>query len=103
VTNGANQSNDVNLSLEDPSALQEQAQEAAIADAKQKAQKLAQAAGLSLGKVVSVSESNTYVPGPIPFAANSLAMGAGAPAVAPQVQTGSQEIDEMMTVTYEVK
>ena len=32
-----------------------------------------------------------------------LSAGGGTAAVAPDVQTGSQEIDETMTVTYEVK
>ena len=105
VNNGANEIDGVNLTVEDPSALQEQAQEAAITDAKQKAQKLAQAAGLNLGKVVSVSESSGGYPGPIPYAMDS-AMGIGggvAKSVAPNVQVGSQEIDETMSVTFEVK
>ena len=103
VTNGANEVDGVNLSLQDPSALQEQAQEAAIADAKQKAQKLADAAGLNLGKVVSVSESAGNFPSPLPFSpAMALSAGQASNSVAPTVQTGSQEIDETMTVTFNV-
>jgi uncharacterized protein YggE len=104
VTNGANQVNNVSLSVENPDALQQQAQEQAIANAKTKAQALAKAAGLTLGKVVSVSESGSpVVPGPIPYALDA-AMGSAAPtSVAPNIQTGSQEIDETMTVVYEVK
>lgn len=103
VNNGANQVNGVSLSVEDPSALQQKAQVKAIADAKQKAQQLAQEAGLTLGKVVSVSENSGGLPVPMPYA---VGMGGGAMAsksIAPNIQTGSQEIDEMMTVTYEVK
>jgi uncharacterized protein YggE len=103
VNNGANQVNGVSLSIENPDALQQQAQTLAIAAAKQKAQALAQAAGLSLGKVVSVSESNVNVPGPIPYAMDASAGMALAKSAAPDIQTGSQEIDETMTVTYEVK
>lgn len=103
VSNGANEIDNVSLSVENPDALQQQAQTMAIANAKTKAQALAQAAGLSLGKVVNVSEQNTVVPGPVPFAVNSMAMSAGAAPAAPSIQTGSQEIDETMTVTFEVK
>ena len=104
VTNGANQVNDVNLSVENPDALQQQAQEQAIANAKTKAQALAKAAGLTLGKVVSVSESGMPItPGPIPYAMNASAGIGAAKSVAPDIQTGSQQIDETMTVTYEVK
>jgi hypothetical protein len=103
ANNGANEIDNVSLSVENPDALQQQAQTIAIANAKTKAQALAQAAGLSLGKVVNVSEQNTEVPGPVPFALNSLAMSAGSAPVAPSIQTGSQEIDETMTVTFEVK
>jgi uncharacterized protein YggE len=103
VTNGANEINDVSLSVEDPSGLQQQAQVKAIADAKQKAQVLAQEAGLSLGKVINVSETQPAVFAPMPYAVNSAMSAGGTAAVAPNVQTGSQEVDETMTVTYEVK
>lgn len=103
VTNGANEINDVSLSVQDPSSLQQQAQVKAIADAKQKAQVLAQEAGLSLGKVVNVSETQPAMFSPMPYALNSAMSAGGTAAVAPNVQTGSQEIDETMTVTYEVK
>jgi uncharacterized protein YggE len=104
VINGANEINDVNLSVEDPSSIQQQAQVKAIADAKQKAQALAQEAGLTLGKVVNVSETQPAVFAPMPYALNSaMSAGGGAASVAPNIQTGSQEIDETMTVTFEVK
>ncbi len=106
VTNGANQIQGVDLSFENStlSTLQQQAQQAAINDAKQKAQVLAQQAGLTLGKVVNVSENSSPVM-PLPFAVNS-AMGMGgsaAQSATPNVQVGSQEIDETMTLTFEIK
>ncbi|MDE2312357.1 MAG: SIMPL domain-containing protein [Patescibacteria group bacterium] len=103
VNNGANEVNGVSLSIENPDALQQQAQQQAIANAKQKAQALAQSAGLTLGKVVSVSETGS-TPAPMPYALNSvMGMGGAAKSVAPDIQTGSQEIFETMTVTFEVK
>ena len=106
VNNGANQIDGVNLTVENPDALQQQAQQLAIANAKQKAQALAQTAGLSLGKVVNVSESSGGYPWPIPYAVNSaqgMAVAPGVKSVAPDIQNGSQEIDETMTVVFEVK
>lgn len=104
VNNGANEINGVNLTIENPDLLQQQAQQKAIDNAKQKAAALAKTAGLSLGKVVSVSEAgapNTFAP--TAYSLNSAMGGAEAKSVAPDVQTGSQEINETMTVVFEVK
>ncbi len=105
VNNGANQVDGANLSVEKPGDLQNQARKLAIEDAKKKAQELADAAGLNLGKVVSLSESGGY-PGPIMYAPTA-AMGQGGGAmdksVAPDIQPGSQEISETMTVVFEIK
>ncbi len=105
VNNGANEVDGVNLTFENPDALQQQAQEIAIANAKIKGQALAKAAGLTLGKVVSVSETNNYIPGPVPYATDSMAAGLGgtAKSIAPNIQTGSQDVTESMTVVFEVK
>jgi hypothetical protein len=105
VNNGANEINGVNLSIENPDALQQQARKLAISNAKTKAQGLAQEAGLTLGKVVSISESSSGYPGPIAYALDS-AMGMGGTAVksiAPNIQPGNQDITESMSVVFEVK
>ncbi|MDR3642370.1 MAG: SIMPL domain-containing protein [Candidatus Doudnabacteria bacterium] len=104
VNNGANEVDGVNFAFENPDALQQQAQQQAIANAKTKAQALAQTAGLSLGKVVSVSENGNGMPGPVPYALNAaMGMGGSAKSIAPDIQPGSQDITENMTVTFEVK
>ena len=106
VNNGANQINGVNLTVENPTDLQNNARKLAIDDAKKKAQELAAEAGLTLGKVVSISESGGSYPGPIPYAANAaLGMGGAADvkSIAPDIQNGNQDITETMTVTFEVK
>ena len=106
VNNGANQIQGVNFSFADPNGLQEQAREQAIDNAKQKAQSLATKAGLSLGKVVSIAETQNGEPRPMPFAASPQAFGMGGGAdksVAPNIEPGSQDIIESMTVIFEVK
>lgn len=106
TSNGSNQIEGVSLTFDKPDDLREQARELAITSAKQKAQDLAKAAGITLGRVVNVSESG--VGAPIPYPMNTAyGMGGGgtaiAPSVAPTVQTGSQDIIEDMSVTFEVK
>jgi len=106
VNNGANQIYGVNFSVEDPSGLQNQAKKMAIDDAKSKAQELAKQAGLTLGKVVSISEAGGGYPGPIMYGSPmSAGFGGGGDmkSVAPDIQGGSQEITETMNITYEVK
>lgn len=107
VNNGANQIQGVNFSFENPDSLQQQARKLAIDKAKVKAQDLAQEAGLSLGKVVSIAETNSGFPGPMPYALNSAPAMAGGMAdvksIAPNVEPGSQDISESMTVVFEVK
>lgn len=105
VNNGANEINGVNFSFNSPDALQQQAQQLAIDNAKTKAQGLAKEAGLSLGKVVSISETNSGGIAPMPYALNAptMALGGAAKSVAPDIQPGSQDITETMSVTFEVK
>lgn len=103
TTAGANQVNGVSLSFEDPDNLRQQAREQAIGKAKEKAQALAQSAGLSLGRVVNVSESGSGFPTPIPYAAGMGGIAADTKAVPPIIETGNQDITVTMTVVYEVK
>jgi uncharacterized protein YggE len=100
---GANQINGVNLTFDDPDNFRGQARERAIAKAQEKAQELARAAGLRLGRVINVSETGSSF-GPIPYA-EGLGYGGGGDmrAVAPNVQPGNQDIVANMTVVFEVK
>ncbi len=108
VNAGANQLQGVQLTFSDPDGLRQEARKLAIAKAKEKAQELAAEAGLKLGKVVSVSESGTPTFPPVPYGyggADALRSSAGAAekSVAPDIQTGTQEISEVMTVVFELK
>lgn len=107
VNAGANEVNGVyfSFSKDNLDSLQQKARQNAIDNAKQKAQGLAQQAGLNLGKVISISESNSGYPGPIPYALSAPAQGMGGvdKSVAPNIQNASQDITETMNVTFEVK
>lgn len=60
---GANQVGGIQYTLSDPADLQRQAREAAMRDARAKAEELASLAGLTLGAPVAITESGA-VPGP---------------------------------------
>jgi len=107
VQQGANEVNGVSLGFDDADELRQEARKLAIEKAKVKAQDLAQAAGLKLGKVVSVSETGSYG-GPImPY--EGLGIGGGGyggsdmKSASPNIEPGSQDVVANMTVVFEVK
>jgi len=98
---GLNQVGNLTFSIDDPEKIKEEARAKALAQAKQKAETLANVVGVKLGKVISFSESsNDNTPQPI-YAMNKVAsdMGGGA---APTVEAGSNEIIIIATVEYEI-
>jgi uncharacterized protein YggE len=105
TNNGANEVQGVSLSFEDPDNLRQEARQKAIEKAKAKAQELAKTAGITLGKVVSVSESG-YGGYPMPMYAEGIGGGAGydlVKSVSPNIEPGSQDITAQMSVVFEVK
>jgi uncharacterized protein YggE len=82
------------LSLSSQDALYDQALKAAVANAKEKAQVLAGAAGHNLGDVVTIVEGSNVV-APVPFA-----QGAAASAAKTPVEAGTQDVQATVTVTY---
>jgi uncharacterized protein YggE len=96
VTAGANTIYGVSFGIADPSAAKSQARAEAVADAKQRAEELAAAAGLTLGRVVSMSEgvlqSSPYFAG----------QGAGGQGGAGPVESGSLAVTVDVQVTYEL-
>lgn len=62
VTAGANSIGNISFSLSDPVALQKQARDAAIADARDRAQQLAEGLGVKLGPAQQVNEWGGEVP-----------------------------------------
>lgn len=71
VNAGGNTIEGINLEISDSAALVDQAREAAMQDAKHKAEQLASLAGTSLGQVLTISETSNP---PRPVAQASLAM-----------------------------
>ena len=98
VDAGANTIYGVSFSVADPAALQGQARDLAVADAHERAEQLAAAAGVTLDVPLSISESS-YVAQPV-YAARDAAVAAGAPV---PVQTGQIQVDLQVSITYTIK
>lgn len=67
VTVGANTISGISFSVADPSALYDEARRQAFADARHKADLYVGAAGVTLGRITAISESQGYNPPPQPF------------------------------------
>jgi uncharacterized protein YggE len=93
VRAGANNVDGPNLDTADTSALYDEALKQALADAKGKAQALADAAGLTLGAALKVDEGGNSAP-PVPMYA-----AAKAEASVP-IEAGTQQIQASVTVSY---
>lgn len=104
VTSGSNQIQGISFGFDDADNLRQEARKQAIEKARQKAQELADATGLKLGRIVSISESSFGVPAPIPY---GVGMGGGGldavKSTAPAVEPGNQDITASVNVTFEIK
>ncbi len=97
---GANQVGGVAFTIDEPEELRQQARIKALEAAKKKAQALADAAGVKLGKVVGFSENEEYAPAPAYYAKDAgLGMGGDG---TPSIQSGSQDVVVDVTVLYEI-
>jgi len=103
TSSGSNVVGALQFSIDNPQQFKEQARALAIAQAKLNAQNLAKESGINLGKIINVIEGNNN---PYPVMYNSLksdAIGGGVSVPVPVVQPGQQEIDETISLTYQVR
>ncbi|MGD8486656.1 MAG: SIMPL domain-containing protein [Chloroflexota bacterium] len=101
VKAGANQVNGVSFRVEDPSAAQELARSAAVADARAKADQLAADAGVEIVGIISISESGGQQPQPIYMARAEMAVAADAGVTTP-VLPGEVELAVNVFIQYEI-
>jgi uncharacterized protein len=99
---GANQVGALSFEIDDDGALKQDARDEAFKIAREKADKMASAAGVRIGRVVTFSEG---FGGPMPVYANfSREMAQdSASAVGAAVEVGSQELAINVSVTYEIE
>jgi len=90
----------ISMTIDDTSAMAKQARELAMADAKAKAQELAQLADVDLGKPISISESS-YTPSPSGIY-DRAGYGAEAAPAATTISTGELEVVVSVQITYAI-
>ncbi|MGQ0601399.1 MAG: SIMPL domain-containing protein [Anaerolineales bacterium] len=101
VAAGANSIYGIGFGVADTSALEADARTKAVADAKARAEQLAQAAGVKIVGIVSISEGYYSPIVPLPYAAEArVAQGGGAPV---PVSTGQLQVNLQVNVTYEIE
>jgi uncharacterized protein YggE len=99
VEAGANTIYGVSFSVADPAALEGQARDKAVADARARAEQLAQAAGVTLDSVLTISEyTSGGQPIPIMREAADAAIGGAVP-----VQTGQIQVNMQVNITYTIR
>ncbi|MHB1295770.1 MAG: SIMPL domain-containing protein [Anaerolineae bacterium] len=97
VTAGANTVGGINFRVEDPTALEQQARDDALAKAQAKAEQLAEGLDLNLGAVRQVVEVTAGTPSPL----FGMAAGIGGAEAAP-VSGGTFAVSVQLQVTYDI-
>ncbi len=89
----------ISFTLENSEAAARQARDAAIADARARAQQIAQAAGVQLVRVLSINETSSPS-APVVRAATAAVAAAPAPA---EVSSGELTISVSVEIVYEIE
>jgi hypothetical protein len=97
--------NGLDFSVDDPSAYYDEAREIAMADARDKAEKLADAAEVKLGAPTYISESSGFISAPMVVMqyAGGAPMPAPAPIVEPSISPGEVEVSIAVQITYSIR
>jgi uncharacterized protein YggE len=97
VSAGSNELQGVNFSIDKPEPLQDEAREAAIREALHKAELMAKAAGVKLGRLVTMAESGGGRPMP------AMAMSMRAEKADVPIAAGEQLLAADVSLTFEIK
>lgn len=103
VEAGANSVSGVSFTVEDRRALEDEAYADAVANARHKAELLAESMGVALGRMQSLSEWGYSYPVMDSFAYENYGGGLASSVSAPPVTPGSFRISAQVQVTYEVE
>ena len=99
VSSGSNQINGIQFQVSKPEAATDEARKLAVADARRKAKVYADASGVALGPIMSLSEGGGYQP-PVPLYKS---MRAEAASVDVPIAQGEQAISVDVNITWEIK
>jgi len=89
----------ISFGIEYPEKAKQEAREKAIEQAKAKAESIAKSAGLRLGRVLNVYDSNSYYYD----AAYEKSSGGGSSVPSPEIQPGQSEITANVSVVYRIR
>jgi uncharacterized protein YggE len=92
----------VSFSIDDTSGLYAQARQMAVEEARRRADQLAQAAGASVGTVISMNESAQEIPMPAEYRTADAAAGSQATSIAPPIEPGRQNLQLSVQVVFEL-
>lgn len=96
IQQGANRFQGLSFGLQNPDPVQDAARQAAVAEATRKAQLYAQAAGVTLGPILSISESGGYTPQPM-MMMEAARMSADVP-----VESGEVALSASVTMVFAI-
>jgi len=103
ISAGVNQASGLSFEVSDPKRGRDEGLQAAFADARGKASALAQAAGRTLGRALSINEgTRAEVPRPMVMAKGMVAQEAMAVSDVP-VESGAQQIRYAVSVVFELR
>lgn len=104
---GATEVSGLNFTFDNPDAVEAEARDKAIADAKEKADVLARSLGVRLVRIVSFNESSGGYPMPMYYSRDMAnGMGGAESAVAlqaPKISTGENKVSSTVSISYEIK
>jgi uncharacterized protein YggE len=92
----------ISFTIDDPTELQKQAREQAVANARAKADTLASAGGISVGDPIIINEGTSYTP-PIPYAAGAESAADRQAAPDTPIEPGQLEVVVHVTVTWTIE
>jgi uncharacterized protein YggE len=101
VSSGANQIYGIYFFTEDLTEATAQAREKAVQDARARAEQLAAAGGVELGRILNISEGFAQPPMPFDYGRGMAGAEMAADSAVP-IQTGSQTVMIQVTVTFEI-
>lgn len=99
VSLGSNSINGVRFSVSRPQTLRDEARRLAVSDARRKAELYAQAAGVTLGPIQSISESGGFRPQPL----QQFTRAASMEKASVPIQAGEQALSMTVNIAWEIK
>lgn len=103
VAEGANQINGPNLTIDKPETAYDEARGKAIAEGQARAQLYARSLGKRVVRLLSVSESGAYVPPPMPYRRDMMAVGNAQAVSKSEIDPGTQELQISLSMSFELQ